>query len=206
MEDITVIRGFLKKETAKELFEELTEKVKWHDELISTVDGSKVKINRKMAYIFGWGKGSEYDMDYTYANLKLNSQRWNGLPSLVRLNAALANRLNPIYSALILGQFDFDSVLLNLYKDGKDEIKWHSDKESILGPKPIIACINLGATRKFWFRRKENGSLKFFHGVEDGDLLIMGENCQTNYLHAILPEKDVKDTRISLTFRKTIGI
>lgn len=206
MEDITVIKGFLSKKTTKELFDELMEKVKWHDELISTIDESKVKINRKMAYIFGYGEGSEYDMDYAYANLKFKSQRWNGLPSLVRLNSQLYYILSPIYSALIVDQFDFDSVLLNLYKDGKDEIKWHSDKELILGPKPIIACINLGATRKFWFRRKENGSLKFFHEVEDGDLLIMGENCQTNYLHAILKESDVKEPRISLTFRKTVSV
>ena len=61
--------------------------------------------------------------------------------------------------------------------------------------------MNLGATRKFWFRKKESGSEKFFYEVENGDLLIMGENCQKNYLHAILKEPEVKEPRISLTYR-----
>ncbi len=95
----------------------------------------------------------------------------------------------------------FNSVLLNLYANGKDEIKWHSDKEESLGENPVIACLNIGAKRKFWFRKKETGSDKFFYEVENGDLLIMGENCQKNYLHAILKEPDVKESRISLTYR-----
>ncbi len=41
--------------------------------------------------------------------------------------------------------------------------------------------------------------------MENGDLLIMLDNCQENWLHAILKEKEIKDPRISLTFRNVIS-
>ena len=89
-------------------------------------------------------------------------------------------------------------------KDGKDEIKWHSDSEPQLGENPIIATVNLGATRTFRFVNKETGE-KIAIPLDHGDLLMMHENCQKNYKHAILPEKSVKEPRISLTFRKVIS-
>lgn len=186
MEDITLIKGFLDIRETTPVFKELSEKVNWYDELTSTIDGTKVKINRKMAYIY------ETSVDYSYANLTFKGEEFIKFPFLCSILEKLC----------YADRYDFNSVLLNLYKDGKDKINWHSDKEEIIGPNPIIACINLGAKRKFWFRKKEKDSEKFFYEVEDGDLLIMGENCQTNYLHAILPEKEVIGMRISLTFRK----
>ena len=60
--------------------------------------------------------------------------------------------------------------------------------------------MNFGATRKFWFLNKATNE-KFYHELNNGDLLVMGENCQQNYLHAILKDSTVKEPRISLTFR-----
>lgn len=186
--DIKVIKKYSDSFVTKETFTELSTSTIWHEELISLKDGTKVKINRKMAYISDDG-----EKDYTYAGLSFPGQSWHSNTLL-----AMCDRLRKDCS------YGFNSVLLNLYKDGKDEIKWHSDKEECLGENPVIACINLGATRKFWFRKKEPMSEKFFYEVEDGDLLIMGENCQKNYLHAILKEKEVTEPRISLTFRKCL--
>jgi len=187
MEDILIIRNFLDLNKTKDQFKSLVNEIAWHEELTSTLDGSKVKINRKMAYV------SDIPTKYTYANLEFPGEVWNKTLIEIRDQVNKEMKLN------------FNSVLLNWYKDGKDEIKWHSDKEEIIGPNPIIACINLGATRKFWFRQKVFGSEKFFHNVNDGDLLIMGDNCQANYLHAILKEKEVLKPRISLTFRKVFN-
>ena len=38
-------------------------------------------------------------------------------------------------------QLDFNTVLLNLYRDGNDGVGWHSDKEHNTGPNPVIACL-----------------------------------------------------------------
>lgn len=184
MEDIKLIKGFLSNDLTKEVFKYLLENIKWYEELFSLSTNEKVKINRKMAYVY------DKEINYTYANLYFKGEVWN--EELLKVKELLNKS----------GDYNFNSVLLNLYKDGKDEIKWHSDKEECLGEKPIIGCINLGTKRKFWFRKKESGSEKFFIEVEDGDLLIMGDNCQKNYLHAILKEKEITEARISLTFRK----
>lgn len=188
MEDIKLIKGFFDTLDTAALFVELETGITWRDILTSTIDGSQVKINRKMAYVY------DTKVNYKYANLMFMGETWEKFPELI----TCLMDINDWYG------FGFNSVLLNYYRDGRDEIKWHSDKEEIIGLNPIIACVNLGATRKFWFRRKEAKSEKFFETVENGDLLIMGENCQANYLHAILPEKDVKEPRISLTFRKVV--
>lgn len=152
---------------------------------LTTQDGKEIKIRREMAYV------TDEPVIYKYANLGLQGQAWNS--SL----AYLRDKLNEDFG------FEFNSVLINVYQDGKDEIKWHSDKEEQLGKNPTIACLNFGATRKFWFLEKETGR-KLYCPLSERDLLVMGPNCQENYLHAILPEKEIEDSRISLTFRRVL--
>ena len=45
--------------------------------------------------------------------------------------------------------YRFNSVLLNLYRDGMDSNGWHSDNEPELGNDPKIASITLGEERVF---------------------------------------------------------
>lgn len=48
----------------------------------------------------------------------------------------------------------FNSVLINLYRNDKDSVSWHSDDEMTLGICPTIASVSLGETRKFEIRPK----------------------------------------------------
>lgn len=187
MEKIVLIEGFLGREETSNLFDFLFNNIDWKEEL-TVDDGSKVKIKRKMSYVY------EKEIDYKYARLSFRGETWN--EKLAELRDKLNNSGNTFVK--------FNSVLLNLYKNGKDEIKWHSDKEKELGENAVIACINLGATRKFWFREKGPDKEPFFITVKDGDLLIMDAGCQEEYLHAILKESEVTEPRISLTFRNVI--
>ena len=182
MEDIKIIEGFLPFEASLIIMEILAHDIKWHSELDS-IDGQKVRINRKMAYL------SDEPTVYKYANLSFPGDVWT--PHLLEIKNEVSNKLG----------VEFNSVLLNYYKDGRDEIKWHADKEETLGEFPVIACVNLGAERKFWFRERTPNSEKFYHPVRNGDLLVMGENCQKKYLHAILKETNIKVARMSLTYR-----
>ena len=186
-DDISHIKGFFSKENSDKYFNDLLNNINWCDTLKAT-NGEDVKINRKMAYVSDLGS----DYIYKYASLQLVGSPW--CDSLIELRDRLNFNMNGY----------FNSVLLNLYNDGKDEIKWHSDSEPQLGENPIIATVNLGATRTFRFVNKETGE-KIAIPLDHGDLLMMHENCQKNYKHAILPEKSVKEPRISLTFRKVIS-
>jgi 2OG-Fe(II) oxygenase superfamily len=45
----------------------------------------------------------------------------------------IKNRIEPLLGVV------FDSVLLNLYRDGNDGVAWHSDDDAEIGPRPLIA-------------------------------------------------------------------
>lgn len=183
-EDITYIPNYLSTEYSQALFNHLEKDINWTDIVIAP-SGEKVKLNRKVAYI------ADRQKEYFYANLKFETENGIWTPLLKELK----DNLNAQYNQ------KFNSVLLNFYPDGKSEIRWHSDKEFCLGDKPVIGCINLGATRKFWLQEKRENGAKWNIPLSSGDLLFMNENCQENLLHAILKEKEVTGSRISLTFR-----
>lgn len=185
MQDIKIIKNFLSKGVSDFLFDHLRDNVTWYETLNVIGTYNTKKIKRKMSYF------SITPEIYEYANLSFQGDMLENGDPLSTLIQLLAFEDNYV----------FNSVLLNYYKDGKDEINWHSDKEESLGEKPIIACVNLGATRKFWFREKDSISDPFFYEVSHGDLLVMGQDCQSKYLHAIKKESEVTESRISLTFR-----
>ena len=106
---------------------------------------------------------------------------------------------------------DFNSVLVNLYRDGNDSVSWHADDEPELGPRPVIASISLGAERKFSLKPKSsklpNAHLPPVHlPLRHGDLVIMGGGTQTYWHHAIMKQKKITQSRINLTYRRvTLG-
>ncbi|MGI9508341.1 MAG: alpha-ketoglutarate-dependent dioxygenase AlkB family protein [Geminicoccaceae bacterium] len=96
----------------------------------------------------------------------------------------------------------FNSVLLNLYRDGQDSMGWHSDDEAVLGPDPEIASLSLGAERRFHFKHRASGeriSLDLGHG----SCLIMRGSCQAFWQHRLPKTRRNIGPRINLTFRST---
>lgn len=94
----------------------------------------------------------------------------------------------------------FNSVLLNLYRDGRDSMGWHSDDEAALGPEPEIASLSLGAERRFHLKHRTSGdrlSLDLGHG----SCLIMRGRCQACWQHQLPKTKRKIGPRINLTFR-----
>ncbi|MEH3023391.1 MAG: alpha-ketoglutarate-dependent dioxygenase AlkB [Pseudomonas oryzihabitans] len=95
----------------------------------------------------------------------------------------------------------FNGVLLNRYRDGQDSMGWHSDDEASLGRNPLIASLNLGATRRFDFRRK--GTSRIGHSLElgHGSLLVMAGATQHHWQHQIAKTRRAGGLRLNLTFR-----
>src|SRR6185436_5833813 len=48
----------------------------------------------------------------------------------------------------------FNHALVNLYRDGRDMMGFHSDAEPELGRDPVLASVSFGATRRFLLRSK----------------------------------------------------
>ena len=94
----------------------------------------------------------------------------------------------------------FNSVLVNLYRDGNDSVSWHADNEAINGREPTIASVSLGATRRFDLRHRETKQTVRVD-LEDGSLLVMSGLSQICWVHQIAKTKTAVGPRINLTFR-----
>lgn len=94
----------------------------------------------------------------------------------------------------------YNSVLLNLYRNGDDSIGFHADDEKGVGP--TIASVSLGAARTFEFRRPDRGSRPVKVVLEHGSLLVMTGDTQRNWEHGIRKAAG-SGPRINLTFRWT---
>ena len=96
----------------------------------------------------------------------------------------------------------FNHVLLNRYRDGRDNMGMHADDEPELGPDPIVATLSLGTTRRMTLvpRRPRDGERRSLE-LTSGSLLVMRGACQRRFRHGIPREPRVTDERVSLTFR-----
>jgi alkylated DNA repair dioxygenase AlkB len=98
---------------------------------------------------------------------------------------------------------DFNSLLLNLYRDGRDSIGFHADAEPELGVNPIVASISLGEVRTFVLKHKAAKEKRSFR-LAHGSLLVMGGTCQHFWLHGVPKTEEEVGERINLTFRKIL--
>jgi len=97
----------------------------------------------------------------------------------------------------------FNSVLLNLYRDGSDSMGFHADDEPELGKTPVIASLSFGAERVMHFRHRHDRSLPTRKiALPDGSLLVMRGETQANWRHAIPKTRRPAGPRINLTFRR----
>lgn len=98
----------------------------------------------------------------------------------------------------------FTTVLLNLYRDGKDSNGWHADDEPELGKNPVIASVSLGASRYFHLKHKTDKSQRLKFALSHGSLLLMEGTTQHFWKHQVAKTARVVGPRINLTFRKVL--
>jgi alkylated DNA repair dioxygenase AlkB len=130
---------------------------------------------------------------YAYSGLELEPLPWH--PLLHRLKGRVEERTG----------LHFNSVLANAYRDGRDSMGWHSDDEKALGPRPVIASLSLGATRRFLLRERVRASGERSHSLaldlEPGSLLVMKGDSQQRLQHALPRTRRKVGLRINLTYR-----
>ncbi len=162
---------------------QLTDEIAWRQESIHMF-GRLVKLPRLTAW-YG-DKGTTY----TYSGITSVPHPWT--ESLKDLKA----RVERACAA------SFNSVLLNLYRDEKDSVSWHSDDEPELGASPTIASVSLGETRRFELKHKQNSVDRVKLNLTNGSLLTMRGTTQSEWLHQVPKEKFACKPRINLTFRQ----
>lgn len=130
----------------------------------------------------------DLDKPYSFSGITLHPQQWTA--ELQEIRTVLKDVTNLI----------FNSVLLNLYRNGNDSISWHSDGEKELGINPVIASVNFGQPRVF--ELKHNGTNeKLEISLPHGSLLLMSGETQHHWKHRVAKSNKITRERINLTFR-----
>ncbi len=165
------------------LFEELRHSIEWQQEKIM-IFGAPRTVPRLVAW------HGDPGACYAYSGTLHEPLPWTEALERVR------------HRVLNLSGMAFNAVLLNLYRDGRDGMGWHSDDEPELGPAPVIASVSLGATRRFCLRHRRRKDLKLDLALEHGSLLLMAGQTQRHWVHAVPKTARPVGERINLTFRQ----
>lgn len=179
--ELILIDNFFTKEESDRFYEKLLHQTKWREYEMEMYD--KVVTAPRM---ISWYE----DKDNVGADL--NGPDWTY--ELLTIRGRVERET----------QLDFNSLLLNLYRNGNDGVSWHSDKEHNSGPNPIIASVTFGETRMFRLRhkfRKEIPQVEI--PLHHGSFLLMAGTTNSFWQHQV--PKTAKNVlpRINLTFRRT---
>ena len=94
----------------------------------------------------------------------------------------------------------YNSVGLNLYRDGRDSVAMHNDKLHTLVPGQPLALVSLGGTRRMSIRAKAGGRALGID-LEPGSLLVMSHASQLTHEHGIPKTSRTVPARMSAVFR-----
>ena len=168
---------------ADALFDALRGGVNWRQEQV-LIFGQRRLVPRLVAW------HGDAGARYTYSGTDHDPEPW--LPALERVRDRAAELTGAQYNA----------VLLNLYRDGRDGMGWHADDEPELGRDPVIASVSLGAPRRFCLRHRRQRELKLDLELPHGSLLVMEGPLQLHWVHALPKTRRPVGERINLTFRR----
>lgn len=166
-----------------DLLIELIRQTPWRQEQISIY--GKTWPQPRLSAWYGDSEAS-----YQYSGISMNPRPWT--KTLLDIKTTIET----------LTEQNFNSVLLNYYRNHQDSMGMHSDDERELGPEPVIASLSLGEERTFLLKhksRKDLGTLKL--PLPSGSLLLMKGSTQRYWKHGINKEKSVCGARVNLTFR-----
>lgn len=94
----------------------------------------------------------------------------------------------------------FGAVALNYYRDGRDSVAAHTDRELRHLDDTLVAILTLGATRPFLLRPLGGGRSIDLRPAS-GDLLVMGGTCQETWEHSVPKVGRGAGARISASIR-----
>lgn len=181
--DVTLYEGFFDGERSDRFFAQLLAETDWRQETAHLFN-KQIPLPRLTAWYGDAGKS------YTYSGIEMQPEMWTA--TLLEIKAAVA----------AIAQVRFNSVLLNLYRNGQDGVGWHSDAEPVLGQNPVIASVSLGETRRFSLKHKFHRDLNPVHlDLTHGSMLLMKGATQHNWVHQVPKTTKPSAQRINLTFR-----
>jgi alkylated DNA repair dioxygenase AlkB len=202
-----LIRGFLTEEDSSAFKSRLEKKAEMWSQSIYKMYGRDVATPRLLSSMRSSTLakkmigGSVWDEDTEWIK---NGVRWTKDMKLLKKRISSELKIHTDYAQL------------NLYRDGKDYIGYHTDSE--VTPDGKVVSISLGQTRKFILRHKstfpklkeyrnavpeERVNVRYELELYDGDLLVMDEGAAKRYYkHCVPKSTKPMGSRINITFRQ----
>lgn len=180
---VSLIEGWLSEVAAAALEQRLRAELSWEQRAI-LLFGKPVLQPRLIA----WAG----HLPYRYSGQTLEPRPWH--PELARVCRDVSEAAGA----------EFNHVLVNRYRDGRDSMGWHADAEPELGPAPKVATLSLGASRGFSIKPRRGGGEHQRYVLASGSLLLMAGSTQEHYVHAVPRTRDPVAERLSLTFREVL--
>jgi alkylated DNA repair dioxygenase AlkB len=181
--EIRLWRSFLPPDSALTLLEQIRHSVAWRQDKIRLY--GKEHFLPRLQQWFG-----DSGHVYRWSGIEMIPEPWS--PTLLEVKAKVESASGA----------EFNSLLVNYYRNGSDTVSWHSDDEPSLGSNPTIASVSLGITRDFLLRHKTRSEVpKLSLQLTNGSLLVMAGSTQKFWEHTIPRRAGIDRPRINLTFR-----
>lgn len=178
---VLLLREIMPARDADQTFDRLKSGIVWQQET-ARIAGKEIPVPRLTAW-YG-------EVAYRYSGVYHPASPFPPVVTSLRL---LAEELSGA---------SFNTVLMNLYRDGRDSVSWHADDEEVLGENPVIASLSFGAERRFHLRHKISGE-RISIDLPHNSALIMSGETQHCWLHQVPKTARQVGSRINLTFRNT---
>jgi alkylated DNA repair dioxygenase AlkB len=169
---ISYVPAFVEADTAQAWFAEIRGAVKWRSE-------------RRMMY------DREVDVPRLVSHFRLDPAPESVPQAILDAARRVTERLNE----------PFNTVGLNLYRDGRDSVAPHNDHLNEIRKNFSIALVSLGAPRRMSIRAKAAPRRVIHVDLEPGSLFVMSYATQLHYTHAVPKTPNQVGERISLAFR-----
>ncbi|OHE90727.1 GRF zinc finger [Colletotrichum orchidophilum] len=239
----TVVHNFLPPEEANDLLRELMTEAKSFEKNVTfkLFDNVVASPHTSSFYVESYDEIQTQKTDYLYNGAKLSDIR-RITPQLVKVKPKVAEAVNQEIQTRMATRYPGGKKLryqspkpwapnmafVNCYDGPQENVGWHSDQLTYLGPRAVIGSVSLGVAREFRVRRiipkdgggGENGTNATTAAAEDADaegqisihlphnsLLVMHAEMQEEWKHSIAPAQAIDphpvagNKRINITYR-----
>ncbi|KAF6820144.1 GRF zinc finger domain-containing protein [Colletotrichum sojae] len=230
----SVIHNLLPPEEANDLLRELLEEAKTFEKNVTfkLFDNVVASPHTSSFFVESYDEIQRQKTDYLYNGAKLTDIR-RITPQLVKVKPKVAEAVNAEIQKRIKTRYPEgkklrfqspepwapNSAFVNCYDGPQENVGYHSDQLTYLGPRAVIGSLSLGVAREFRVRRivPKDGDSK---SSEDADaegqisihlphnsLLTMHGEMQEEWKHSIAPAQSVDphpvsgNKRINITYR-----
>ncbi|PAA82062.1 hypothetical protein BOX15_Mlig021122g3, partial [Macrostomum lignano] len=178
---ISFMPSFLNRTVGQNFMESLKQDLAWKQLTYTTKDGKERQEPRLTCYV---GPDFEY-----YGNSLKNCNDWN--PKLQDLKEIVEKAVGR----------QFNACMCYMYRNGRDSLGWHCEKEKPLGEHPYIAAVSLGQARYLEFSRKGREDRYVRLRSAHGDLVVTEGAIEDLYIHRVPKDPMARRTSYAFSFR-----